>query len=172
MNEAVPQRFSNPEEEIAFLRQQIADKERALLDRTPNIDQADIETVGKEHIQEYVSFTPKMVLEPAYEIKEQELVESAELVSTAHNPVEEVMQIALERGVKNALTVLDKTNNAYIIDEVHRKLIEHIHSGVEVSDLKEGVPPWHVLPAWAAGGVMQRRITIAQKKPARNSKTL
>jgi tRNA isopentenyl-2-thiomethyl-A-37 hydroxylase MiaE len=32
-----------------------------------------------------------------------------------------------------------------VIDEVHRRLIEHIHQGLQVQDLKEGVPPWHVL---------------------------
>ncbi len=145
MNEGLPQKFSTPEEEIAFLRQQIAGSEQELLSRTAEVDSADIETVGKEQIKEYVSFTPKMILDSEYELKDEALAQSVELVSTAHNPVEEVMQIALEKGIKNALTVLDKSSNAYTIDEVHRLLVEHIKSGVQMSDLKEGVPPWQVL---------------------------
>lgn len=143
--EGIPKKFSTPEEEIAFLRQQIANKERALLERTPEVDDADVETVGREQINEYISFTPKMVLDKDYQLDEREVVESVGLVETASDPVGEIMQIVAEKGVKNALTVLEKTTNAYVIDEVHRALIEHIKSGVQVADLKEGVPPWHVL---------------------------
>lgn len=143
--EGIPQKFTTPEEEIAFLRQQIAEKERVLLSRTAEVDKADIETLGREQIKEYVSFTPKMILDPSYELQGEDLVRSVESVGIAADPVEEVMQIAIEKGVKNALTVLDKVTNAYVIDEVHRQLIEYIRSGVQVADFKEGVPPWHVL---------------------------
>ncbi len=145
MQEGIPQKFSTPEEEIAFLRQQIAERERELVSRSAEVDQADIETLGKEQIKEYVSFTPKMVLESDYEIKGEELAQSAEMVATSHDPVSEILTIAIERGIKNALTVLDKTNNAYVIDEVHRKLIEQISAGAQIADMKEGVPLWHVL---------------------------
>ncbi|MCA9359590.1 ATP-binding protein [Candidatus Nomurabacteria bacterium] len=145
MNEGVPNKFSTPEEEIAFLRQQIASRERELLSRTPEVDEADVESVAKEEIKEYVSFTPKMVLDPDYELKGEELAQSVESISTAYDPVEELVQLALEKGIRNTLTVLDKTNNAYVIDEVHRRLVEQIKSGVILSDLKEGVPPWHIL---------------------------
>lgn len=143
--EGAPQRFKTPEEEISYLREQIAEKERTLLERSAEVDHTDVETIGKEQLQEYVSFTPKMVLDREYELQGQELMESVHTVETAHNPVEEILQIAFDRGIKNALTVLEKTENAYVIDEVHRRLIEHIHTGADVADLKEGVPPWHIL---------------------------
>lgn len=143
--EGGPKQFLNPQEEIEFLRQQIANKERELLDRSPEADDADMETVGKMQMREYHGFTPQRILHPEYEIGDQSLHESVKLVETASDPVEEIIQLAIEKGVKNALTVLDKTDNAFIIDEVHRRLIEHIQSGASVADLKEGVPPWHVL---------------------------
>jgi hypothetical protein len=143
--EGIPQKFTSPEEEIAFLRQQIANKERALLSRSAEVDAADVETLGREQIKEYVSFTPKMVLDPSYELTGEALVQSIETVNVAADPVEEVMQLAYEKGIRNALTVLEKVTNAYVIDEVHRQLIEHIKAGAQVADLKEGVPPWHVL---------------------------
>lgn len=145
MQEGVPQKFSTPEEEIAFLRQQIAVRERELLGRAVEVDAADTETIGREQIKEYVSFTPKMVLEPDYELQGEDLAQSVEVLSTASDPVEEVLQLAKEKGIRNALTVLEKTTNAYVIDEVHRRLIEQIQSGVQLTDLQEGVPPWHVL---------------------------
>jgi hypothetical protein len=138
-------RFSSPEEEIQYLREQIAIKERELLERTPEVDDFEAEAVAKQQLKEYVSFTPKSVLDASYEIKEQEMAESVELISTAHDPVEEVVQLALEKGVHNALSVLEKVDNAYIIDEVHRRLVEQIREGTKMADLKEGVPPWHVM---------------------------
>jgi hypothetical protein len=143
--EGVPRQFSSPQEEIEYLRNQIAERERALLDRTPEIDQTDIETVGKQEVEQYGSFTPKMVLDPSYELTPEQLSESVEGVAVAHNKVEEILGIAFDKGIKNALTVLEKTGDAYTYDEVHRRLIEHIRSGADVADLKEGVPPWHVL---------------------------
>ncbi|MCA9362573.1 DUF87 domain-containing protein, partial [Candidatus Kaiserbacteria bacterium] len=122
-----------------------AAREREILSRTPELDQADTETLAREQINEYVNFIPKMVLTPEYELTGKDLAESSHTVEVASDPVTEVMQIATERGIKNALTVLDKVSNAYVIDEVHRRLIEHINGGAQVADLKEGVPPWHVL---------------------------
>lgn len=143
--EGAPRQFSSPQEEIEFLRQQIAEKERELLDKTPEVDAADIETVGREQMQEYVSFTPQTVLNPEYELQGQELAEKVETVKTAGDPIEEILQIAGEKGIRNALTVLENTENPYTVDEVHRRLIEQIRGGAQIADLKEGVPPWHVL---------------------------
>jgi hypothetical protein len=145
MQEGISQKFTSPEEEIAFLRQQIAERERELLTRTPEADAIDIQTVGREQLKEYVTFTPKMVLEPEYELTGVDMAQSVESIKTATDPVEEILQLAMEKGIKNALTVLEKAPNAYIVDEVHRRLIEQIKTGVQVSELREGVPPWHVL---------------------------
>ncbi|MCD5381120.1 MAG: type IV secretion system DNA-binding domain-containing protein [Candidatus Pacebacteria bacterium] len=145
MNEGVPQKFSSPEEEITFLRQQIAKKEQEVLGRSAGVDESDAETIVRQQINEYVSFTPKTILEPAYELDGNELKHSAKSVEFSHDPVEEVMQIVFDKGIKNALTVLDKVNNAYVIDEVHKRIVEHVHKGAELADFKKGVPPWHLL---------------------------
>lgn len=143
--EGVPKQFSSPEEEIQYLRQQIASKEREMLQRTPEISPGEQESIAKQEIKEYVSFTPKMILDPEYEIKGKELAESVSIMETTGDPAEEIIRLAKEKGIRNALTVLEKTDDAYTIDEVHRRLIEYIKTGASVADLKEGVPPWHVL---------------------------
>ena len=145
MQEGISQKFTSPEEEIAFLRQQIAQKERELLTRTPEVDVTDMETIGREQLKEYLTFTPKMVLEPEYELTEIDMAQSVESIKTSTDPVEDILKLAMERGIKNALTVLEKAPNAYVVDEVHRRLIEQIKVGTQVAELKEGVPPWHVL---------------------------
>jgi Helicase HerA, central domain len=145
MNEGVPKKFSTPEEEINFLREEIAKKEQELLGRNAEVDKADSETIARQKINEYISFTPKIILDNNYELQGKDLVEHVQTVENSHDPVEEVMQIIFEKGIRNAFTVLDRTNNAYIIDEVHRRLVEHIQTGAQIADMKEGVPPWQIL---------------------------
>lgn len=145
MQEGVPKQFSSPQEEIEYLRSQIAQKEREVMQRTPEIDSHTQETIARQELSEYTSFTPKSVLNPEYELSGKDKIEAEHKVEVAHDPAEEIVQLAIEKGIKNALTVLEKQDNPYVIDEVHRRLIEHINSGTEMADLKEGVPPWHVL---------------------------
>ena len=140
-----PKQFSSPQEEVDFLRAQLARRERGLLDLQPEIDTADRESLGKQELQSYTSFTPRMVLDPSYELSSKDMHEAVATVETATNQVEEILQIALDKGIKNALSVLERTDNPHTIDEVHKRLIELIQSGVSIADMKEGVPPWHVL---------------------------
>lgn len=145
MRESLPRQFSSSEEEIAYLRNQIAQKEREMLQRTPEVDRTDIETVGKNELHEYGTFTPNAVLSKEYQLKDQELATSVEQVLSSRTPVEEIVAIALERGIHNALSVLERTQSAFTTDEVHSRLIELIKEGTRVQNLKEGVPPWQVL---------------------------
>ena len=145
MPEGLPKNFSSPEEEISYLREKIAERERELLARTREIDKSDIETIGKQEIREYSSFTPKMVLSAEHRLGDTDLVMSVEQVKHSSEPIEEMLTLAKEKGIRNALSVLEKVDNAYVVDEVHRQLVEYIRSGVTFQDLKEGVPAWHLL---------------------------
>lgn len=145
MQEGAPRQFNSPEEEIAYLRQQIAARERELISREPEADQATLETVGKEAVQEYGTFTPEMVMDKERQMDEHEMAESVGQVEVAGNKVNEIMNIAGEKGIYNALSVLEKFNDAYLTDEVHRTLVEELRQGKQVQDLREGVPPWHLL---------------------------
>ncbi len=145
MSERYPAQFSSPEEEIEYLREQIAAKERALLARNPEADHVDRETIGRQELREYAQFTPQVILAKDRPIDELTLATSVEQASRALDPVGEILELATTKGIRNALSVLEKMNNPYLVDEVHRTLIEHIRGGVVVGDLKENVPPWHVL---------------------------
>ena len=119
MRESLQKQFSSPQEEITYLRQQIAQKEREVLSRKPEIDQADIETIAKQELFEYGTFTPNAILSKNHQLKEVEIASSVEHIKTSSNPVEEILQIATERGIYNALSVLEKAGNAFTTDEVH-----------------------------------------------------
>lgn len=145
MVERFQQRFNSPEEEIHFLRQQIAEQERVLLERSPETKYEELEQVAKEKIHEYGTFTPSSVLTKEQQMNEAEALGTAMRVEEASNPVEEILELAKEKGIRNALSVMEKMNNAHTTDEVHRRLIEMIKQGVQIQDLKEGIPPWRIL---------------------------
>ncbi len=145
MNEGIPKQFSSPEEELIYLRERIAERERELLSRNPEIDRADTETIGRQEIREYASFTPKVILDREHALDAPALAASIEQVAVSHDPVSDILALAAEKGIRNALSVLEKVNNAYVVDEVHRQLIEQIRTGSGIQDLKENVAPWHML---------------------------
>ncbi len=143
--EGIRNQFTSAQEEIAFLKEQIAARERELLSRQREIDQGDIETLGKQTLREYHSFTPESVLNKEFQLQGKELAGAIGQVEVSHHQIDEVMKVAMTEGIRNALTVLEKINDAFLTDEVHRQLIEYIKSGKTVQDLKEGIPPWQVL---------------------------
>lgn len=145
MPEGVPRKFRSPEEEIAYLREQIAVRERELFNRSSETDHADRETLAKQELHEYGTFTPNTVLDKEHQLKPEELAHRVARVEDSRDPIDEIVAIAEERGIHNALSVLERTKSAFTTDEVHRRLIELIRSGGSVQELKEGVPPWQVL---------------------------
>lgn len=136
------QAFATPEEEIAYLRNQIAERERMHVVTSPEVTTSP-EAVAKETLTEYHK-TPDIIL-PERQLTPEHTAVLHERVSNATEKVEEVMQVVREHGIKNALTLLEKMGDAFITDEVHRKLIDEIRGGAAIADLKEGVPPWKVL---------------------------
>jgi hypothetical protein len=138
-------KFSTPEEEIAYLRREIAAREQALLARNKEVDAADIETVGKEVIREYGEHLPEVVLNKKHQFDAHTIAHTTEAVALAEEKVREMVGVAMERGVRNALTILEKLHDAFLTDEVHRELVRTIRGGRTVADLKEGAPLWNML---------------------------
>ncbi len=139
------QQFSSPQEEIAFLKEEIARRERALLERNKDIDTADIETVGREVIQHYSEHEPSQLLHKDHAFESHELRGEVELLSTTKHQFDDLMRIMRERGIRNMLSVLEKLDNPFLADEMHRELVNMLRGGSSLSDLKEGVPLWNVL---------------------------
>lgn len=143
--EGVPQKqFSSPEEEIAFLRAQIAERERELLTRNKEVDRADIETLGKQVVTEYAEHEPETVLSTKHAFSSEEITAATELLKTSQDKIEEVLTLSYEKGIKNALTVLEKYDDAFVTDEVHRRIVAALRDGARVADLNERMPLWKV----------------------------
>lgn len=132
-------KFSSPEEEIKYLRNEIAERERMLGETTS----AESHTSGaKEAITAYHNAEPAAVLTPEYKMTAAE-----EHAITLDLPPEkddafmgELMGIMFEKGIKNALSVVENLGNPHITDDFHRLLIEFLKEGNPIPDLKEKTP--------------------------------
>lgn len=56
---------------------------------------------------------------------------------THDRQIEELFGLMLEKGVKNALDVVDKMNNPHLTDDFHRFLVQYLHSIGAIPGLKE-----------------------------------
>ncbi len=144
--EIVPQKkFSSPAEEIAFLRNEIARREQVMLARNREMDHVDRETIGKEVVREYAEHDPSVILEKKHTLDGHALSESHNRVEVATHKVEELMHIATEKGIRNALSVLEKLKNPFLTDEVHRHMVNVLRAEHKIADLEEGGPLWKIL---------------------------
>jgi len=131
--ENTPQ-FRSPDEEIAFLREQLAEKERTMQERSASTA-INREQIARETIQEYQSKSSEKVLAKEY----QSPAEATEQIALDLSPeehdktMEELLGYLQEHGIKNTLTVVEKLGNPHISDDFHRFLIQYIQA-VQSSD--------------------------------------
>ncbi|TAN37157.1 hypothetical protein EPN27_00225 [Patescibacteria group bacterium] len=119
--------FRTPEEEVLYLRAQIAEKERAL-GLMPEFPERALERraeIAREKIVEY-RFTPTdEVLDKDYQMKIDELETNVVRLGVEHKEaIDELMRIVEKKGIKNALALLEKLNNPHIEDDFHRMLVQ------------------------------------------------
>ena len=89
-------KFSSPEDEIVFLRAEVAKRERALLDRNQQSDDHELLAAGTEAIRDYAQHDPVILLTPTYRMKEEERRGHSELIGSATQRVEEIISLALD----------------------------------------------------------------------------
>ena len=65
-----PEKFTNPQEEISYLREMIAKKEREMLEKTPG---ASVEHIAREEVIKYAEKKPTEVLAEKYIVPTQEM---------------------------------------------------------------------------------------------------
>ena len=133
MNPEVP-RFTSPEEEIAFLREQISNKETELRESKTDYK---IDDVVKTEIQKYRDILPKEVLEETYALAQVD-VESIvlNLAPERHDKkIEELLGILNEKGIKNTMSVLSQFKDPHLEDDFHRFLAQFIKHEYEAKEV-------------------------------------
>ncbi|MEK7148382.1 MAG: TraM recognition domain-containing protein [Patescibacteria group bacterium] len=119
--------FRSPNEEIIYLRAQIADKERALgiAPGSPERTLEAREEVARAKVAEYRSAPIEVVLDKSYQMKVADIETNVVKLGVEHKEaIEELVRVAEKRGIKNALSILEKLNNPHLEDDFHRMLVQ------------------------------------------------
>ncbi len=131
-------KFKSPDEELDFLRAQVAKREDELKQKG-HFEHAD-EIALHETIRDYKAVSAQEALHKDVIMKDKE-VEGVvlRLKPEPHDTVmEELLGIVITRGVRNALSVVENMNNPHIDDDFHRLLIQYIKTGQFFPEVKEG----------------------------------
>ncbi|MBP6860005.1 MAG: type IV secretory system conjugative DNA transfer family protein [Candidatus Pacebacteria bacterium] len=136
--------LTTPEEELAYLRAQVEEKERELAGRA---QEAPRNTLVHERILHHRREMPETVLAPSYKLPEAEVEGIALDLDPDDNDatMAELQGIMEEKGIKNALSVLEKLRNPHLDDDFHRFLVQYVVAGMQVKGLGEREPAWKAL---------------------------
>ena len=138
------ERFSSPEEEIAFLRGRIADTEKELLGKNYEISK---ETIVAEEISKYRGLLPEQVLHETAQLAEHD-IESIVLNLTPEkhdSKIEQLIDLARRKGVKNALSVLSALRDPHLEDDFHKFLVQYVAQGYTFPQVKTNKPEYRGL---------------------------
>lgn len=132
MEQGAP-RFSSLEEEVRYLRAQVAEKERAS-SREAGLGR---EALIKNELSQYGKNTPEETLSPERHMSSSE----AEAIVLNLSPkgtdaqIEELILILQEKGLLNALKIVEKAGNPLLEDDFHRFLVQYVKKGLPVPSL-------------------------------------
>lgn len=135
--------LGNAEDELAYLRAQVAMKEAELAQMREAAPRAD---VAHERLMQHRT-APETILKPEYRVSPQEAAHLASTLDPEQNDetMQELRDIMETKGVKNAFAVLEKLGSPHIEDDFHRFLVQYVLSGMTPSGLPEGQPTWKAL---------------------------
>src|SRR3989344_5762777 len=122
--EDVAGKFASPQEEVAYLRAQIAERERIVGAERQTLERP---VVAQEKVAEYRAQPVAQVLAPEYQLKAHELEEGVLKMGKEHEEtIDELVRVMMERGIKNALAILEKLNDPHLEDDFHRFLVQFL----------------------------------------------
>ncbi len=125
------QNLSNPAEEVAFLRERLNQLEASIGVMQPGISlEEQKEAVAERLIDAYHEVPGVQVLNKEHAMSQAEVQEiSLNLEPEEHDTqMEYLYSLMIERGIKNALTILDQMHNSHLTDDFHRFLVQYLLS--------------------------------------------
>lgn len=128
---------NNKEQELFNIRERIARRHEA----EKNLDNSKLETeTARDVLKEYQTEKPTDVISKDMEMSSSN-VEGMVLrlkPETHDSKMEELLGVLLDKGIKNALSVVEKLKDPHLEDDFHRFLVQYIFSSGGVAGLKEG----------------------------------
>lgn len=144
-NNMPEQPFATPEEEIAYLRQQIKAKEQAVRQETfprpeglPDIPPPP--HVEQKVFKEYAAVPPNVASEEHMQMSQQERQKFVlDLAPEEHDEtMARLQEVVEDKGVHAALKIVEEMNSPHLEDDFHRYLVEYVKKGFPVTGAKEG----------------------------------
>ncbi|MFA6404699.1 MAG: hypothetical protein WCW03_01745 [Candidatus Paceibacterota bacterium] len=136
--------LETPQEELARLRGIVSERHTNTEKSGEIVSE---KNSAREVLQEYSKSKPNEVLAPEYSLKDHESNEIVlELSPEPHDKqIEELIGILQEKGIRNAIHIVEKMNNPHLYDDFHRFLIQFVASGYPITDLKANSELWKPL---------------------------
>ncbi len=129
-------KFKSPEEELRYLRERVAEKEKAL-DAPKNRFESD--RIAKREIAAYGETPEATVLHETYVMPEHDTIRhKLRLEPETHDvQMDGLLKIVAERGIRNALSVSARMRNPHLQDDFHRMLVRYVAEGLP----EKGIAP-------------------------------
>jgi hypothetical protein len=138
-SERLEQKFKTPEEELNYLREKVSTQEKSLAEKGV---ESKMEDLIEKEISTHKSRKPSDILHESYALKERE-VESIvlNLSPEAHDAqMGDLIDVLQEKGVLNALSIVERMKNPHIEDDFHRFLVQYIKAGFRLANNNEKDP--------------------------------
>jgi hypothetical protein len=135
-------KFKSAEEEVAYLRAHIAEREKEMNQLGQNSDR---EKIAEQTLESYKVANAKEILHESAILPEHKVEQLVlELRPETHDrKMEELLGILLDKGIKNALEVIKRLDSPHLDDDFHRFLVQYLHATHGIPGLKEGMTPWN-----------------------------
>src|SRR6185312_5623681 len=125
---AAPEKFRSPQEELQYLRERVAQKEREL-EAGPNSFEKD--RIAKREVAEYAELPATKILHETIVMPEHDILRNVlKLEPEAHDKqIDGLLRLVQEKGIRNALSVVMRMKNPHLEDDMHRVLVRYIAEG-------------------------------------------
>jgi len=132
---SLEKKFQTPEEEILFLRNQIAEREKEVREKNFHIE---TNAIVQEQISKYKDILPQHVLDETLQIAEAD-IESLVLNLTPEKhdkKIKELLDILNKKGVRNVLSILASLKDPHLEDDFHKYLVQYLQHGHQIKGAK------------------------------------
>jgi hypothetical protein len=137
------ERPKTPEEELAYLREQIAKKEEEIKASGVHTER---EKLISEHLEAYRNEVVEQAFKPPTELSEQEVRDIAVTFTPEEHDttVDGLFDTLKEKGIRNTLSIVERMNQPHLTDDFHRMLIQYVKQGMQVEGLPQKGSLWNV----------------------------
>ncbi len=139
-------KLSTPEDELAYLREQVMRKEAELAKGGTR----ERVKIISEQIHEHAA-APSEMLTNGYRMNEASVSGAADQILAELNlggseqAIKSLQQTIEKKGIKNALSVLEKLHDPHVADDFHRYLVRYVAAGLLAPGYDEKAPRFQAL---------------------------